>query len=311
MSKPIRFGIQASQQNTTWKDLCEVWELIDELGFDTAWNFDHFFPILSDPSGPCFEAWVSLTGLAARTKHVQIGTLVNGNTYRNPAVLANMGATLDHVSGGRFILGLGGGWFEQEHVAYDIPFYTTAERIRRLDESLQIIKGLWTQKQFTFEGRYYQIKDAYCEPKPLRRPPIMIGGGGEKMTLKVAARHADIWNTFGSPAVFKHKIDVLREHCDAVGRDFNEIEISWSGLAAITESKKQKDTIVGALARAFGRPAEEVAEGLLVGSIEEVRDRVSQLIDVGVTHLIPLAAAPFNHEWIRQFAEHIIPAFRS
>ncbi len=312
MSKPIRFGIQAAQQNTGWRELCDVWKLIDELGFDTAWNFDHFFPILSDPSGPCFDGWVSLAALAARTTRVRIGTLVNGNTYRNPAVVAKMAATLDHASGGRFILGLGAGWFQQEHDAYGIPFHTVAERIHRLDESAEIIKRLLTQKQVTFDGRYYQIKDAYCEPSPVQtpRPPIMIGGGGEKLTLRVVAKHADIWNTFGSPEVFKHKLTVLREHCANVGRSFDEIEISWAGLMAVTDSWSQKEALVGAMSRAFGRPPEEVEQGLLVGSVEEIRGRISRLLEAGVTHFIPIAAAPFNHGWIRRFAEEVIPAFR-
>ena len=132
-----------------------------------------------------------------------------------------MGATLDHTSGGRLIMGIGAGWFELEHTAFDIPFYTTAERIRRLDEAAEIIKLLWTQRQTSFDGRYYKVKDAYCEPKPVQqpRPPLMIGGQGEKLMLKVIAKHADQWNTFGPPELFRHKIGVSSEHCRAVGRD--------------------------------------------------------------------------------------------
>lgn len=312
MAKPIRFGIQTPPQHVTWQAMREAWKLVDSLGYDTAWTFDHFFPILSDPSGPCFEGWVALTALAAETSLVQVGTLVTGNTYRNPALLAKMGATLDHTSGGRLIMGIGAGWFELEHTSYGIHFGSVSERIHRLDEAAEIIKLLWTEKQVTFEGRYYQIKDAYCEPKPLRqpRPPIMIGGAGEKLTLKVVAKHADQWNTFGSPEVFRHKINVLGEHCSKVGRNLDEIEISWAGAALVTESKEERSAVVESMAQAFGLPVDVVEPGLLVGDASEVRDRINQFIEEGVTHFILIGNAPFNHDSIRRFAEEVMPSFR-
>jgi F420-dependent oxidoreductase-like protein len=312
MTRKIRFGLQTAPQNTTWPELRATWKLIDSLGYDTAWTFDHFFPILSDPSGPCFEGWISLAALVAETSRVQAGVLVTGNTYRHPAVLAKMAATLDHVSGGRLIMGMGAAWFEMEHNAYGIPFHTTAERIHRLDEAAEIVKRLWSEKQVTFAGRYYQLKDAYCEPKPLQqpRPPIMIGGSGEKLTLRVVARHADQWNTFGSPELFRHKIEVLREHCGVVGRSFNDIEVSWAGAALVTDSRAEKDELLRRFAAAFGITPEQYELGALVGSASEVRDRIAQFIDVGVTHFIPIANTPFNHESIRRFAEEVIPSFR-
>jgi F420-dependent oxidoreductase-like protein len=312
MTRKIRFGMQTAPQNTTWQELRATWKLIDSLGYDTAWTFDHFFPILSDPSGPCFEGWISLAALVAETSRVQAGVLVTGNTYRHPAVLAKMAATLDHVSGGRLIMGMGAAWFEMEHNAYGVPFHTTAERIHRLDEAAEIIKRLWSEKQVTFEGRYYQLKDAYCEPKPLQqpRPPIMIGGSGEKLTLRVVASHADQWNTFGSPGLFRHKIEVLREHCAAVDRNFDGIEVSWAGAALVTDSRDEKDELLRRFAAAFGITPEQYELGALVGSPSEVRDRIAQFIDVGVTHFIPIANTPFNHESIRRFAEEVIPSFR-
>jgi F420-dependent oxidoreductase-like protein len=313
MTRKIRFGLQTAPQNTTWQELRATWKLIDSLGYDTAWTFDHFFPILSDPSGPCFEGWIALTALAAETSRVQAGVLVSGNTYRHPAVLAKMAATLDHITGGRLIMGIGAAWFEMEHTAYGIPFQTTAERIHRLDEAAEIIKRLWTEKQVTFEGRYYQLKDAYCEPKPVQqpRPRIMIGGSGEKLMLRVIARRADIWNTFGSPELFRHKIEVLREHCAAVDRNFDGIEVSWAGAALVTDSRDEKDELLRRFAAAFGITPEQYALGALVGPASEVRDRIAQFVDVGVTHFIPIANTPFNHESIRRFAEEVIPAFRS
>lgn len=312
MTRKIRFGVQTAPQNTTWQELRATWKLIDSLGYDTAWTFDHFFPILSDPSGPCFEGWISLAALAAETSRVEAGVLVTGNTYRHPAVLAKMAATLDHITDGRLIMGLGAAWFEMEHNSYGIPFYTTAERIHRLDEAAEVIKRLWSETQVTFEGRYYQLKDAYCEPKPLRqpRPPIMIGGSGEKLTLKVVARHADQWNTFGSPELFRHKIAVLHEHCAAVGRNFDGIEVSWAGAALVTDSREEKAELLQRFAAAFGITPEQYELGALVGSAAEVRDRIAQFIDVGVTHFIPIANTPFNHASIRRFAEEVMPAFR-
>jgi F420-dependent oxidoreductase-like protein len=313
MTKPIRFGVQTAPQNTTWPELRDTWKLIDESGYDTAWTFDHFFPILSDPSGPCFEGWIVLAALAAETTRVQAGVLVTGNTYRNPAVLAKMGSTLDHSSGGRLIMGLGAGWFELEHEAYGISFPPTAERIRRLDEAAEIIRRLWSEQQTTFEGRYYQLRDAYCEPKPVQKPhpPIMIGGGGEKLTLRAVAKHADQWNTFGSPALFRKKTNVLRQHCLSLGRNYDEIEITWTGVALITGSAAEKEAGVKRVAGMFGNKPEEVEPGLLVGSSEEIRQRIEQFIQIGVTHFVLGASAPFDHETIRRFAEEIAPIFRS
>src|ERR1044071_4499579 len=312
MTNHIRFGVQTPPQNVTFQGLRETWKLIDSLGYDTAWTFDHFFPILTDPSGPCYEGWIALAALASETSLVQAGVLVTGNTYRHPAVLAKMGATLDHTSGGRLIMGIGAGWFEHEHAAYGIPFGTTAERIHKLDEAAEIIKRLWTEKQVTFEGRYYQLKDAYCEPKPLQqpRPPLMIGGSGEKLMLRVIAKHADQWNTFGPPEVFRHKIEVLKGHCAAVGRNFDEIEISWAGAALITDSSEVKQEMIRRMAEAFGAPPEQVGAGLLVGPVEEVRDRVREYVDAGVTHFITIMNAPFDHDSIRSFAEGVLPSFK-
>ncbi|HYP27649.1 MAG TPA: LLM class F420-dependent oxidoreductase [Blastocatellia bacterium] len=313
MARALRFGIQTPPHNTTWRELKDAWKLIDQLGYDTAWTFDHFFPILSDPSGPCLEGWVTLAALAAETSRVKVGTLVTGNTYRHPGVLAKMGATLDHTSGGRLIMGIGAGWFELEHDALGIPFYTTKERILRLDEAAEIIKRMWTQEQTSFDGRYYRIKDAYCEPKPVQRPrpPLMIGGQGEKLMLRVVAKHADQWNTFGSPEVFRHKLGVLSEHCRAVGRDVNEIEVSWAGSTFITDSAAEKEELQRKAAERLGADPEQMAPALLIGPVEEIRDRIHQFIEAGVTHFISLLDTPYDHNTVRRFAEEVIPAVRS
>lgn len=312
MATRVRFGVQTGCQDTSWQELRETWKLVEALGYDTAWTFDHFFAILTDPSRPCFEGWSLLAALAAETTRPQIGVLVSGNTYRHPAILAKMGATVDHVSGGRLIMGLGAAWFELEHAAYGIPFYSTGVRVGRLDEAAEIIRRLWTETAVSFEGRYYRLKDAYGEPKPVQkpRPPIMIGGGGEKLTLRVVAKHADQWNTFGSPDVFRHKRDVLRTHCAAVGRNPAEIEISWAGLVLVTDSRAEKEQVLRRVGERFGQPPEEAQRRVLVGSPGEIRDHIGRFMDVGVTHFIATTLAPFARDSIRRFAEEVVPAFR-
>jgi alkanesulfonate monooxygenase SsuD/methylene tetrahydromethanopterin reductase-like flavin-dependent oxidoreductase (luciferase family) len=171
---------------------------------------------------------------------------------------------------------------------------------------------MWTDETTTIRGRYYQVTEARCEPKPVRKPhpPFMIGGGGEKLTLRVVAKHADIWNTFGPPAVFRSKIAVLREHCSAVARNFDDIEISWAGLAAVCDSAAERDTVLAPLAKAWGQSVEQMAEASLVGSTDEVLRRLEEFRKAGVTHFIMLMAPPFQHDQIRRFADAIVSRFR-
>ncbi len=219
----IRFGIKTAPQHTTYEDILRVWKEADEQPLlEHAWLFDHFMPIFSDPTGPCLEGWTLVSALAASTQRLRVGLMVTGNTYRHPAVLANMAATVDVISHGRLDFGLGAGWNELEHHAYGIPLYPVGERIRRLGEACEVIRRMWTEHAASFEGKYYQISEAYCEPKPVQKPypPIVIGGSGERLTLRVAARYADIWNYVTGPVEeFTRKSAVLDQHCDAVGRD--------------------------------------------------------------------------------------------
>jgi F420-dependent oxidoreductase-like protein len=226
----MRFGIKTAPQHTTYEEILRVWQEADEQpSLEHAWLFDHFMPIVGDHRGPCLEGWSLLAALAARTSRIRVGLMVTGNTYRHPAVLANIGATVDIVSGGRLDLGIGAGWNEREHHAYSIPMYTVAERIRRLGEACEVIRRMWTETAPSFEGKYYTITEAYCEPKPVQKPhpPFVIGGNGERLTLRVAARHADIWNYVTGPVEeFKRLNGVLDEHCAVVGRNPAEIERS-------------------------------------------------------------------------------------
>jgi F420-dependent oxidoreductase-like protein len=226
----MRFGLSTAQQNTTWDALLALWRAADEMDvFESAWTFDHFYPIFSDSTGPCLEGWVTLTALAQATRRLRVGCLVSGMVYRHPAVLANMAVTLDIVSDGRLDLGLGAGWNEEECDAYGIELGTLTERFDRFAEGLEVIHGLLTEETTTFSGTHYQLTDARCEPKAVQRPhpPFVIGGSGEKRTIPLVARWAQHWNA-GGPTVteFGAKLDKLRAACDAIGRDPAEIDVS-------------------------------------------------------------------------------------
>jgi len=232
-TKPLRFGIKTAPQLTTYDDILRLWREADAIPiFEHAWDFDHFVPLSrlgADPTGPCLEGWTLLAALAAVTERLRVGVMVTGNTYRHPAVLANMGATVDRISHGRLDFGIGAGWHEEEHAMYGIPLYQPGERIRRLGEACEVIRRLWTEEVANFEGKYYQLRNARCEPKTVQKPypPFVIGGGGEQLTLRVTAQYADIWNFPGGPVeTFEHKNAVLDEHCRAIGRDPAQIERS-------------------------------------------------------------------------------------
>ena len=226
----MNFGIKTPPQHCQWQDMRDIWRTTDEVNiFTSCWNFDHFYPLAGDTEGPCMEAWVTLTALAANTKRVRVGCMVNGAPYRHPAVTANMAASLDIVSGGRLNLGLGAGWHEKECADYGIDLLPMKARMDRFDEAVQVVRALLRQELTTFSGEYYQLNNARCEPKGVQPggPPIVIGGGGEKRTLKIVARYADHWNLpFASPDQFQAKHDVLKRHCENEGRNIDDIECS-------------------------------------------------------------------------------------
>jgi F420-dependent oxidoreductase-like protein len=227
---PLSFGIKTAPQHTTYEAMLAVWQAADaQPAFEHAWLFDHFAPIQGDLDGPCFEGWTMLAALAARTSRIRVGLMVTGNTYRHPAVLAHTAATVDVISGGRLDLGIGAGWNEYEHASMGLDLYRPGERIRRLGEACEIIKRLFTQHLTDFDGRYYQLKEARCEPKPIQKPypPFVIGGSGEQLTLRVVARYANIWNFAGGTVdTFKSKVEILHQHCQEIGRDPAEIQLS-------------------------------------------------------------------------------------
>lgn len=298
---PIRFGIQTPQQHGSWQDIVTLWREIDTLGFDSAWVFDHFLPIFSDPTGPCLEGWTALSALAMVTQKVRIGVMVTGNTYRHPAVLAKMATTLDIVSNGRLNLGVGAGWFALEHQTFGIPFPPLAERLQRLDEALTVIKRLWSEERVTFTGKHYQLHEALLNPRPIQRPHplVTVGATGEQKALRIVAQHADMWNAFGSPEVFRHKIAVLFEHCRKIGRDPDTIEKSVLLEITFTEDAETKRKALGNQQR-----------GMLAGTLSDMRQQIETYVAVGVTHIILSLSAPYDMTLVRRFAAEVIPAFR-
>lgn len=219
----MRFAFKTSPQNTTWADMLAFWRAADDIDvFESGWTFDHFYPIFSDPTGPCLEGWTTLTALAQATERLRLGVLVTGVPYRHPAVLANMAATVDVISGGRLELGIGAGWNDEEADAYGIDLGSLTERFDRFDEACAVITGLLSNEVTDFSGRHFTLTAARCEPKPVQRPhpPICIGGSGPNRTLRAVARWAQHWNHPGAGVDdWKRDRDVLLERCAEIGRD--------------------------------------------------------------------------------------------
>lgn len=280
MARPLRFGIKTAPQHTTYENMRAIWNEADATpAIEHAWLFDHFAPIHSDVDGPCLEGWTTLAALAAETTRLRVGLMVTGNTYRHPAVLTKIAITLDVISRGRVDFGIGAGWNEYEHTSMGLPLYAPGERIRRLDEACQIYTSLCTEHLTDFDGRYYQLKEARSEPKPVQKPypPIVIGGSGEQLTLKVVAKHADIWNFVGGTTeLFQRKVAVLNEHCATVGRDPEAIEKSIQ----VPVNYDDFDTTV---------------------------QTIQSFVDVGATHIILNLRPAFPEGIVTRLAAELIP----
>ncbi|MBA3415878.1 MAG: TIGR03560 family F420-dependent LLM class oxidoreductase [Chloroflexia bacterium] len=275
----LSFGVKTAQQRTTYEEILAVWQAADATpAFEHAWLFDHFAPIHGEVDGPCLEGWTTLTALATQTSRLRLGLMVVGNTYRHPAVLAKTAATVDVISGGRLDLGLGAGWNVYEHESMGIPLYPPGERIRRFGEACELIKLLYTQPTVDYDGRYYQLKEARCEPKPVQKPwpPFVLGGGGEKLTLRIVAEHADVWNFAGGTAEeFTRKVGILREHCAAVGRDPAEITLSMQLRLDYAD---------------------------LPGAVQTLQ----QFVDAGATHLVLYLPPPFPEGIVQRLADEVV-----
>ncbi len=232
-----------------WPNASQPWDVIvDEVlaleraGWDGVYIADHFMPNIGDDMGPVSECAALMAGLTAVTERMRIGSLVFGNTYRHPAILANQIATIDHMSGGRVVLGLGAGWQENEHQAYGIELPPVKQRLDRFEEAVQVVKGLFTEPRFSFKGTYYVIDDAPMNPARADLP-LLIGGRGEKRTMRIAAQYADEWNSWSTPEIMQGKLDVLRRHCDDLGRDFSEMKVSTQALIFMNDDDSALDGI--------------------------------------------------------------------
>ena len=270
--------------------------------FDSAWADDHFVPWASWQSvdTPFLECMTTISHLAGAFPHIKFGSSVLSQSYRNPALLAKMSANLQLLTRGRFILGIGAGWLENEYYAYGYEFPRPAVRIAQLQEAVQIIRMLWTQKNATFTGKYYQITDAYCEPKPDPAPPILIGGGGEQLTLRVVAKYADRWNIpGGTRANYAHKLNVLRDHCAKVGRDFNDIVKSWS-LEAVALAETETEAQRIAATSPFNN-------NTIAGAPQQVADQLRAIAAMGVDYLIFRFIDFPAMTGIKLFCEEVMP----
>jgi len=299
----MQFAVWPGTQQA-WPDILEVARHAELTGWDRVYVADHFMSNDEAADGPMLECWSVVTALATAVPRVGIGTLVCGNTYRHPAVLANQAAAADVISGGRIVLGLGAGWQENEHQRYGIALPSVRERLDRFAEACAIVRSLTTQVRTTFPGEHYTLTDAPLEPKPVGPLPLLVGGGGEKRTLRIAAEHAQEWNAWSTPDVFAHKSAVLDRHCADVGRDPAEVRRSTQALLFLSDDESW-------LARHRDRGATRAA---IVGTLAEVTDIVGRYRDAGVDELIvpdfTLGTGQRRLDTLDRFNEEIAVHFR-
>ena len=276
----------------------------ESYGLDSFWVMDHFHQIrnVGEVQEPMLEGWTTQSVVAGFTNKIKLGTLVTGIVYRHPSVLAKMGATLDVLSNGRLFMGIGAAWNVDEATAYGIPFPPVKERMQRLEEAVQVIKKMWTEETATFDGKFYQLRNAYCNPKPLQKPhpPIMIGGSGERRTLKIVAKYGDACNIFGSVETVKKKLEILREHCHSVGRDYESIVKSKLGHIVID---KDKEKVAEAIKRL---PEDRRREYAIYGTPEEVRRQVEAFRDAGIEYLIVNLEPDRELQALELFANEVV-----
>jgi F420-dependent oxidoreductase-like protein len=303
---PIRLGAAFWVQRTDWPSLRTALETADRAGADDLWIDDHLLSDEGDADDPKFEAWTTVAAAAAVTTRARLGHLVAANTFRNPGLTAKLATTLDHISGGRAIVGLGAGWFEEEHRAYGIPFGAGfGERIDRLGEAVGLIRRLLDGERVTHDGPAYRMRDAIVAPRPVQSHlPLLIGGSGPRKTLPIVARHADLWNAYGTPASIAASDATLREACEAIGRDPDEIErtVNLNVVVRSTRAEAERDWARYATEH---RPRE--GEGRMnVGSIEDVADALAAYATVGIRHPILIFRTPWDLETIEA-----LPAIRA
>ncbi len=306
--QPVRLGIALWPQATTWPELLATARLIDRLGYDHLWSWDHLYAIYGDPFQPIYEGWTLLAAYAGATQRVRLGLLVGANPFRNPGLVAKTVTTLDHVSGGRAILGMGAAWFEPEHRAHGLDFGSGfGERLDWLDEAVGIMRRLLDGEEVTHAGPHYRTDHLRHAPLPIqRRLPIMIGGSGERKTLRTVARYADMWNAMGPPDFLAHKNQVLRQHCLEVGRDEAEIERTVS-CKIVIRNQRDEAWRVWQAQMAHNKTDPLVEKYLWLGPPEEIAQEMRACMEAGFRTLIVELPAPFDRETIERLIGEVRP----
>jgi F420-dependent oxidoreductase-like protein len=284
----------------------------EKQGYDSIWLYDHLHTVPEPTQEPTFECWVSSAALARDTATIRIGQLVTCNNYRNPALLAKMASTLDTLSHGRLIFGIGAGWYEEEYKAYGYDFPAAPTRLRMLGEAAQIIRALWTEQEASFEGRYYQIRGAINQPKGVQKPhiPLLIGGAGEQVTLKLVAKYGDACNIEGfDPEVFRHKFAVLRQHCEVVGRNYDDILRTAHVRVGLADDDAEAEEVSRNIRG--DRPLDEYRRTIgLIGKPEYVAETLQKLLEAGVQYIIIYLMQAAQIEPVRRFAAEVMTHFQ-
>ena len=283
----MQLGIQTAQWGAEFVDILAVWDHAERLGYRSAWLMDHFVPVVAPPTEPMLEAWTALAALLARTSAIRGGVLVSANTFRHPALLAHMSATVDRVSGGRLEVGLGAAWNADEHRARGMAFPAVGDRMDMLEEACQVLRLLWTEPRADFDGRHYRLEGATCEPKPVQAHlPLLIGGRGERRTLRTVARHADRWNGSGSVEMLSHSAAVLREHLAAAGRDPAAVALTVMNECYVTEDSADARARREHAARFRGLSEDDVRDRVWIGSADDVREQLAAFASAGFDEAI-------------------------
>ncbi len=281
----------------------------EQSGFDAIWVYDHFHTVPTAQLEATFECWTSMAALARDTSTIRLGQMVTCNSYRPPSLLAKMASCVDVMSHGRLILGIGAGWYQHEYEAYGYEYPETPERLRMLRESLQVLKAMWTQERTQFDGRYYQVRGAINEPKPVQKPhpPIWIGGGGERVTLKLVAQYGDACNFNADVETVRHKLGVLREHCETVRRDYDSV-LKTIELYTILGDRREVDRVVSDTARRTGQDEDFVRSWHpWAGDAERIVQAISDYADAGIDYFIVNVPNAFEGGVISRFAAEIFP----
>jgi F420-dependent oxidoreductase-like protein len=293
-----------------WQRAVELAELAEQVGYDSVWVYDHVHNVPVPSQESVFECWTTMAAISQRTHRIRLGQMVGCASYRNPGLLAKITSSLDVMSGGRLDWGIGAGWYRGEYEAYGYEYPSNADRIRGLRETVEIVKAMWSEPETTYEGRIHSVRGAQCDPKPLQdpHPPIWIGGGGEQLTLRVVARHADRSNFGGKPHEFAHKCEVLQEHCRAVGRDYDEIVKTWSPDLFVRETE---DELRAADPQSlWGEAFDSWQEGNLVGTPEQLCEKIARYQELGLGGIVAWPRDFPDDVSLRLFAEKVIPELR-